>query len=273
MDAHKCTRYTCEGCNVLFDSDRPKRYCTKKCNRAHLKKTGPKLTRLEYLAKVRENAASRFHCKFCGIEAQRSMSGTNTAKGYVNKFCSMRCRDALTKQVRAEIQFLRGLALSRKRKFVAAKRLLGTLQNVARKKAMAEKHCQVCGDVVGYVFGRPRTFCSSSCAQKTESAKSLKRAHKQRRTAVTRGCKEARALDPLKVFDRDGWKCQICGVRTPKKLRGSTHRHAPELDHVVAISRGGSHTWENVQCSCWSCNGVKSNGAPAGQMGLFTSLM
>ena len=273
MDAQNYIRCVCEGCNTEFEAVRPKRYCTRKCNKAAIRKNKTSVSRAEYVANMRENAASKFHCEFCGIEAHRRLSGTNKAKSYVNKFCSMDCRTALAKRISDEVAFLRGLTAARRRKKPAVRRLAIALEKVARIKARAEKPCPMCGVAVGYSFGRPKTFCSSSCAEKTEAAKSLKRAHKQRRIAVERGCKEARSLDPIKVFDRDGWQCQICGVRTPKKLRGSMHKHAPELDHVVAISKGGPHTWANVQCSCRSCNGAKSNGAPAGQMGLFTALM
>lgn len=31
------------------------------------------------------------------------------------------------------------------------------------------------------------------------------------------------------------------------------------LDHVIPVSKGGTHTWSNVQTGCASCNQVKSN--------------
>jgi 5-methylcytosine-specific restriction endonuclease McrA len=72
-------------------------------------------------------------------------------------------------------------------------------------------------------------------------------------------------IKPEIVFARDKWRCQLCKVRTPKRLRGTTHPRAPELDHIVPIAAGGDHTWNNVQCACRKCNGEKGS-APAGQL-------
>jgi len=53
------------------------------------------------------------------------------------------------------------------------------------------------------------------------------------------------------IYKRDKNTCQYCG-RTfrPEELN---------IDHVVPLSRGGKDTWENVVCSCISCNLRKGN--------------
>lgn len=38
---------------------------------------------------------------------------------------------------------------------------------------------------------------------------------------------------------------------------GSLSERAPELDHVVPLSRGGGHVYGNVQLLCRMCNGAK----------------
>lgn len=75
-------------------------------------------------------------------------------------------------------------------------------------------------------------------------------------------------VNPIKVFERDKWKCQICGVKTPRKLRGTLDDRAPELDHVMPLSLGGAHSYMNTQCACRKCNAEKSNTPPA-QPSLF----
>lgn len=56
------------------------------------------------------------------------------------------------------------------------------------------------------------------------------------------------------VFARDKNTCQYCGKRFPR----------PELnlDHVIPRSRGGLSTWENVVCSCFTCNREKGGLLP-----------
>jgi 5-methylcytosine-specific restriction endonuclease McrA len=61
-------------------------------------------------------------------------------------------------------------------------------------------------------------------------------------------------IDPIAVFDRDGWRCYICGVATPKDLRGSFDDMAPELEHKIALANGGLHILSNVACACRRCN-------------------
>jgi 5-methylcytosine-specific restriction endonuclease McrA len=40
------------------------------------------------------------------------------------------------------------------------------------------------------------------------------------------------------------------------------------LDHIVPLAKGGTHTWNNVQCTCRRCNAGKA-AKVIGQMLLF----
>lgn len=50
------------------------------------------------------------------------------------------------------------------------------------------------------------------------------------------------------VMERDGYRCVKCG--TTEDLT---------LDHVVPLSRGGTHRIENREACCQSCNAAKGN--------------
>ena len=78
-------------------------------------------------------------------------------------------------------------------------------------------------------------------------------------------------LDLGFIFARDKWRCQICGVSTPAKLRGGTDPQAPELDHRVPLSGGGGHTYDNVQLACRACNAAKGARKVVGQTTLFAA--
>ncbi len=56
------------------------------------------------------------------------------------------------------------------------------------------------------------------------------------------------------IFARDGNTCQYCGRRFS--------RTDLNLDHVVPRSRGGLSTWENIVCSCHTCNRRKGGRTP-----------
>lgn len=54
----------------------------------------------------------------------------------------------------------------------------------------------------------------------------------------------------LKVFERDGWKCRICGkTRDDGALL--------EADHIIPVSEGGQTKIENLQTLCRECNNGK----------------
>lgn len=110
-----------------------------------------------------------------------------------------------------------------------------------------------------------RSHCSEQCSAQTD--RKHKRTARVRRKALQRGV-SVESVDPIKVFTRDGWKCKLCGVRTPKAKRGTYHHDAPELDHIIPLSRGGNHSYLNTQCACRSCNAAKGD-RPMGQMLLF----
>jgi 5-methylcytosine-specific restriction endonuclease McrA len=75
-------------------------------------------------------------------------------------------------------------------------------------------------------------------------------------------------VDKRKVFTRDNWRCGICREKVDKRLRWP-HQMAASLDHVVPLSRGGSHTYANTQCAHSRCNSAKSNGGHGEQLALI----
>lgn len=54
------------------------------------------------------------------------------------------------------------------------------------------------------------------------------------------------SVDPVAVFERDGWVCGICGE--------AIARGEQSLDHVIPLARGGEHSYANVQASHLRCN-------------------
>jgi len=141
----------------------------------------------------------------------------------------------------------------------------GYTLNLASKRerydaARAHKWCAWCGE--GFEGHRRRVYCCGSCAKRADGRNHIERAKRY-------GVPYERINERL-VLERHGWRCQICGHATPASLRGSEQPFAPELDHIIAMSRGGPHLYENVQCACRRCNGIKGDGnLRRGPDGLF----
>lgn len=75
---------------------------------------------------------------------------------------------------------------------------------------------------------------------------------------------EMQDIDLGELIERDRGICHICGGKVDKRgkfgKRGAKRgdmTNYPTVDHVVPISRGGSHTWNNVKLAHLSCNAKK----------------
>jgi len=64
-------------------------------------------------------------------------------------------------------------------------------------------------------------------------------------------------MKSIDILERDNWTCGLCGIATPKELRGTTHPHAPEVDHIIPKTQHGGEEPENLRCACRSCNQQK----------------
>lgn len=66
----------------------------------------------------------------------------------------------------------------------------------------------------------------------------------------------------LAVGNRYDWECQKCGRPTPKELMGIKTFQSPVVDHIIPLSKGGTHSWDNVRLLCNACNSKKGNKMP-----------
>lgn len=235
-------------------------------------------------------------CEFCAATfTEGTLSSKQRAAGHVQRFCSRACLGASVrvyankaeakKAEAARARERRGLPAIPAQKECRHCRAVfpvtnGSMQycskrcgilaadatRIDRQKAAFTPStfiCRECGSSHTTEYGAPSTvYCSAACCNRSND-----RAHKSKRRARLLGVK-VEAVNPTVVFDRDGWRCHLCGVTTPRRLRGTCDPRAPELDHIVPLAKGGEHSYRNVACCCRACNGAK--GAEVrGQMLLF----
>jgi 5-methylcytosine-specific restriction endonuclease McrA len=140
-------------------------------------------------------------------------------------------------------------------------------RGAARKASFVSetRRCRFCAAefVTRSGLERRRVFCSGACRVK-DTHRRLSTGNTHIRRAKRYGS-EWEYVDKWAVFARDRWRCQICGTSTPRRLSGTKDPRAPELDHIVPLSKGGAHVESNVQCTCHACNAAKK-ARPMGQM-------
>lgn len=130
-------------------------------------------------------------------------------------------------------------------------------------KTTKERLCKECGNPFKSEYGsKRRVFCSDICLHRN-----MHRIRRHKERAILRLVK-VETVDPIKVFRRDGWICQICKRKLQNKDRGTYKDTAPELDHIIPLSKGGEHSYRNTQCACRKCNADKK-GDVRGQIRLF----
>lgn len=230
--------FTCKGCQQVIIRNPPpvrdlrKDYCSLACKlwRFHHRDDG--LIRVQRSCDPKPIKAYPL-CMMCGnVCAKRGL-----------KVCSDRCRSHKARQLMRE-----------KRSLIPSHTRTLTCQNRTCSKLFT------------------KTFRTGIKGHKYCSVRCMKRAVRRGRNKHEQRARRAGALcdygiDPLRVLARDGWRCQLCGCSTPKRLRGKNKPNSPELDHIIPIAAGGGHTWDNVQCTCRSCNISKSH-KPLGQLRL-----
>lgn len=202
-------------------------------------------------------------CSNCGGEFRRKVRGSGSDAGIC---CSRECgfelirkRGELSRAITAEKEVYRRWAKPRPNGYGYLGRIKQLRAKLAAKASFGSRPCSVCGGPVGYSsMGAPRSYCSDSCIKQSDGYRRSKAAWRKARKARQRGATVER-VDAIRVFERDGWRCHLCGRRTPKGARGTYRPNAPELDHIVPLSKGGTHSYVNTACACRECNLRKSD--------------
>jgi len=135
----------------------------------------------------------------------------------------------------------------------------------------ASFECVACGEE--YVVGLPhsslfdtlrilrlQSICSLEClpVYKTEKMLESRYISSARRRALKYGVSFDETITRKLVFEKDNGQCYLCKIET--HLENSKDSYQPKLstvDHIIPISKGGSHTWDNVRNCCLKCNFTK----------------
>ena len=155
------------------------------------------------------------------------------------------------------------------------KELIITLRNINDKKVKEQNNiikenerikeltgiCRECGKVfIGTSKGM--MYCSTECANRKHNR--IKEIRKRKRLKKNGDIDWNITLN--KLIKRDKNVCHMCGDRCDKKdyrldsegnfIVGPDY---PSIDHVLPISKGGTHTWSNVKLAHHYCNTIKSD--------------
>lgn len=240
-----------------------------------------------FTAKRRKESGHCFVCEVCGVESFRKPGGKTKKMGYKNRFCSQACRSKSPNpggggrertqfpfskvSINTCIHCARVWCAKRSNQF-CSENCFSDYKSEQRRIAFVPKPmtCKCCARSFMTQFGTLRSvFCSDICSRRYTKQEDRAKYGRHHRSRARMAGVEYESVNRIKVFERDGWSCQVCGKATPKARRGTCYPNAPELDHRIPLAMGGPHTYANVQCACRSCNSVKGAHTVVGQLPLL----
>ena len=284
----KC-RTCCKPTKRFVSSGRYALFCSSECRTAT--KTG--LTKEESDAKrVREGIQrNTFTCLNCGSDYVRRRRHLNEGKKYCSRQCAFAGHKAWMSNGHEPAPLYTALPkysqVQHKHCLVCGDGFYSRTNgrnicsascysvNYGRANKQLEPiECKECSITFVPEYGDQRTvFCSSVCAKRYGKRIERKKYGANNRSRARKYGVYYEPVNKLKVFERDGWRCQVCGISTPQSKKGSRHHNAPELDHRIALAAGGAHSYENTQCACRQCNNDKGAHTTVGQLPLFAQML
>lgn len=245
---------TCQHCEKSFWTKRCEaKYCSKKCSAvANAAATYRKRAEAgRPLIHGVSRPLRQLSCLQCGKTFETKDGGEYRTRKYCSKKCSAASAHAKARQ---EGRPFAG-ALCRGRNY-------GGIVHTVRK-------CKICERDF-----HPRTRHQLCCGKKCASTASLqaailrradpelkrsKRSFMNARRAAARrsGGHRPNPRQLLRICERDGWICHLCGLKID--WFATNRRDRPTRDHIVPFSEGGNCDDSNLRAAHYGCNSRRSN--------------
>jgi 5-methylcytosine-specific restriction endonuclease McrA len=267
-------RKFCAHCgNAIPDLAYRSKYCSPECNQESKRPQSKQnfidkfnetyYHRFQYVSGY-TNCESRIICKclVCGVEFETGAQyvrrgGRNiqckTCLAYDRKIKLIYAKDERNR-AKAIVSNERKIRRDNQRKSLVIQR------EALRKSKERYFTCVECG--TRFISSREQMYCDIRCMHKAQDRKKDVR---KRSRIITNGEVDW-SISISKLIKRDNNTCHICNSKCDRNdfvmdNRGSfiTGRKYPSVDHVIPVSKGGTHTWNNVKLAHCYCNAVKSD--------------
>ncbi len=261
----------CIGCGIELPKYKTK-YCSRRCRLIHLglienRKEAEKTKQCIVCGK--EFITTRMRTLTCSAECSKERALQRDRVSYRERYQRKNPNAKSREQIKAE-SLERKERLAKEREARAVEReVIEAAKKVERQKILAERQkikqaniaywqeyialhvCVVCGEVYTATYPLSK-YCSNKCKHKA-----------YRKKDRYKGITVDNNITLKALARRDNNTCQICGGTVDwddkKTINGTVicGNNYPSIDHIVPISKGGLHKWDNVQLAHRICNTKK----------------
>lgn len=234
----------CPECDAPIEpATRPRKYCSKRCGdraaqRAHRARV-PRIRTPEVFTKT---------CAWC--------DRTYTTSRRPGRYCSNHCASYGNGQAALTSELAWRLCKPCHRWYPHGPCPLRDTHPRKPPPDMSPRPCHSCGTPFTPLLpaGHLAVYCSSRCGRREARA---------RRRAVGRDYahRPDRVIGNVRrhaIYERDRWRCQLCGRKVNPKLSVPNPK-AATLDHILPVSLDGTHEESNLQLAHFGCNSKKRN--------------
>ena len=128
-----------------------------------------------------------------------------------------------------------------------------TYKHNYESKALKPHRCKECGlEFIPEYGNKRRSFCSDECMHRSQKRDYHVKARVKNKDLYISH------INFDDICKRDKCICQICGVSIDMSLKAS-HPMSVTVDHIMPLSKGGTHEIDNVQLAHRICNIMKSD--------------
>lgn len=248
-------RKQCEVCGKEFidkSSSLTAKYCSDECRKEAKTKTQIcvkcgkefKSNKSQICVDCRPKAV-KVKCKNCGKETTNKV------------YCSKECREANT-------QYYTKICKECGKEFTTSSKTQSRCSEECIKKYQSKtytRECKHCGKVFT-TKNEQQLYCSKKCIRKLIS----KNNELKRERRVHENGQFDKGISLKKLIKKEKNICYLCGKECDSddfyidergtQISGDNY---PSIEHVIPISKGGTHTWDNVRLAHRGCNSKKSN--------------
>ena len=231
---------TCVNCGSVFYpsnyASQIQRFCSDNCRQHNFWKDKERPKKPKTIA----------NCRYCGNLYEKNGRSS---------YCSVSCKEKQYEKdknrgrkirfYKVDCEYCKTKELSKVEKRYCSDRCADKHYEIKRRNRKRKlKKCKICNSW----HSKRGVYCSIKCGKKAHKHRSSERMILARKN----GQFDA-DIDIYKLIERDGGCCYLCGDDVLFSYNFN-HPKYPTIEHVVPISKGGTHSWDNVMVACRDCN-------------------